>query len=698
MTFRFLLLRWLLLGVSLIAGCGGGGGGGGTSLSVPSIITSQPASVVVYESQTATFSVTINGSNPTYQWYRDSVALAGATSASYTTPTVTLVDSGARYSVAVTSSQGSSTSNDAILTVVSTLANHLVISEVASCYYSNVSCWFEVHNPTAADIDLSTYQIRSSALDTGTNFPISSSTFTLPSITIPAGGYTVVAGNHDNLAQRGTQMVRVRNGVAVPYWTGSGFVELLSGGATVDFVRWGSSVQTPTTAGQWSGSSVAALPYSATDYGKSIVRSYPASATTDTDAAGDWIQVNWVTPAGRNDVAAGAVDADNDGIPDSAEVSGGTFGGLNFYAMGARTSIRDIFVEVDRMNSTDPGIIPRSESLQKVVNAFAARNIALHFDTGTQHSASFSVAAFNLGQGSNVVAYEPCVTTNQTTCTSNSSSRRSIYDWKDDSMDLRRRSTFHYALFGNSQRANGTAGSGGLGEAPGNDFIITMGNWGLTNIPGSQLNQLINMQAGTVMHELGHNLGLLHGGNENLNYKPNYWSVMNYLYSLYGLDANPSGSSAYLRWKYEFHSSPSMCALPNSPCGNPSQFIIDYSDGSGASLNESSLLEITNIGRGSTGGGYADWDLTGALTGSALSINLRNDSSAKTVLNDYNDWGNLALPFVRDFDVASGRSLVTGGGTRAPAAVYSPLGADRQTVADEPHPPAVFFQRIRHAH
>ena len=32
------------------------------------------------------------------------------------------------------------------------------------------------------------------------------------------------------------------------------------------------------------------------------------------------------------------------------------------------------------------------------------------------------------------------------------------------------------------------------------------------------------------MHELGHNLGLEHGGRDDGNYKPNYLSVMNYLY------------------------------------------------------------------------------------------------------------------------------------------------------------------------
>ena len=42
-------------------------------------------------------------------------------------------------------------------------------------------------------------------------------------------------------------------------------------------------------------------------------------------------------------------------------------------------------------------------------------------------------------------------------------------------------------------------------------------------------------QAGTLMHELGHNLGLRHGGDDHTKYKPNYLSVMNYAFQLTGL-------------------------------------------------------------------------------------------------------------------------------------------------------------------
>jgi hypothetical protein len=49
-------------------------------------------------------------------------------------------------------------------------------------------------------------------------------------------------------------------------------------------------------------------------------------------------------------------------------------------------------------------------------------------------------------------------------------------------------------------------------------------------------------QSGSVMHELGHAIGLGHGGNEGTNYKPNYLSVMNYSFDPGGIPT-AAGSS-----------------------------------------------------------------------------------------------------------------------------------------------------------
>jgi hypothetical protein len=81
-------------------------------------ITAQPTNQAVTVGQTATFSVSATGSpTPTYQWQKNSTNLAGATSASYTTPATASADSGATFRVVVSNSAGNVTSNAATLTV-----------------------------------------------------------------------------------------------------------------------------------------------------------------------------------------------------------------------------------------------------------------------------------------------------------------------------------------------------------------------------------------------------------------------------------------------------------------------------------------------------------------------------------------------------------------------------------------------------
>ena len=81
-------------------------------------ITSQPASQTINAGQTATFSVTASGTAPlSYQWFQNGTAIGGATSSSYTTPAETVSNSGTQFSVTVSNSAGSVTSNNATLTV-----------------------------------------------------------------------------------------------------------------------------------------------------------------------------------------------------------------------------------------------------------------------------------------------------------------------------------------------------------------------------------------------------------------------------------------------------------------------------------------------------------------------------------------------------------------------------------------------------
>jgi glucose/arabinose dehydrogenase len=93
---------------------------GYTSATQPPTILTQPADQTVAVGQPATFSVSASGTPPlTYQWQRDGLDIAGATSTSYTIASAQLVDNGARFRVRVSNVAGSPFSNEATLTVSS---------------------------------------------------------------------------------------------------------------------------------------------------------------------------------------------------------------------------------------------------------------------------------------------------------------------------------------------------------------------------------------------------------------------------------------------------------------------------------------------------------------------------------------------------------------------------------------------------
>ena len=85
----------------------------------PPTITTQPLSQTISVGQTATFTVAATGTAPlSYQWRKNSANIAGAISSSYTTPGSILSDNGAKFSVIVSNSAGSVTSNAATLSVL----------------------------------------------------------------------------------------------------------------------------------------------------------------------------------------------------------------------------------------------------------------------------------------------------------------------------------------------------------------------------------------------------------------------------------------------------------------------------------------------------------------------------------------------------------------------------------------------------
>jgi len=95
-------------------------------------ITTPPASQTVTAGQTAFFSVAATGTAPlSYQWQKNGANLTGATSASYTTPATTTLDSGSTFRVLVSNTAGTVTSAVASLTVNSIAAPGIQVSSTS---------------------------------------------------------------------------------------------------------------------------------------------------------------------------------------------------------------------------------------------------------------------------------------------------------------------------------------------------------------------------------------------------------------------------------------------------------------------------------------------------------------------------------------------------------------------------------------
>lgn len=93
-------------------------------------VTRQPESLLVVVGEQAEFSVGVSGSEPfSYQWQKDGVNIAGAIGETYVITAALLVDDGAAFSCIVINSEGTDTSEAAILTVTTNTRPIPLISE-----------------------------------------------------------------------------------------------------------------------------------------------------------------------------------------------------------------------------------------------------------------------------------------------------------------------------------------------------------------------------------------------------------------------------------------------------------------------------------------------------------------------------------------------------------------------------------------
>ena len=159
------------------------------TVTVPPTITTQPISQTVLAPATATFTVVATGTpNPTYQWKRNGTNITGATAASYTTSATSLADQGASFTVVVTNSAGTVTSNAALLTV--NQAPVITLDPISQTIVSGSPVTFSV---TATGFPVPTYQWKKNG--TAISGQTSSSYAIVAVAPADAGSYTVDVTN-----------------------------------------------------------------------------------------------------------------------------------------------------------------------------------------------------------------------------------------------------------------------------------------------------------------------------------------------------------------------------------------------------------------------------------------------------------------------------------------------------------------------
>lgn len=348
----------------------------------------------------------------------------------------------------------------------------------------------------------------------------------------------------------------------------------------------------------------------------SIARARTNPIGSADDKPGEHRLVFRVSSSG-NDIIVRATqkDSDQDGLYDHWETSGIDFdqnGTIDLAlnnalpgdstGVGANPNRKDIYVEIDYMTGVGHTHRPIAAGITKVQNAFAASpvnnpngapdGITLHTFVdeklpgparkipeveklkfvGRKPGAFNDYLDFKVGQPTNV-----CSTANTAGHFGTVSDRSST-----NCINIigARRLAFRYSIFGHNNAQ--TVGSSGLGEPGGNDFIVTLGKTAATPptfpkqlrgqfcLPGEtdKVCGLREFEQAAYMHELGHTLGLKHGGNQYHNCKPNYRSIMSYSFQNFSADINRP---------------------------------LDYSGITQASLNENGLIEANGIG-GPAGG------------------------------------------------------------------------------------------------
>jgi hypothetical protein len=320
------------------------------------------------------------------------------------------------------------------------------------------------------------------------------------------------------------------------------------------------------------------------------------------------------TPAGLTAAkpTPAATDTDGDALPDTWETAGYDANGdgvvdVDLPGMGATPTKKDLFVEMDYME----GRLASTAALDRIVESFAtapisnpdgSTGIRLHLDAGSARG-----AAYDLG-GGNQVPYD----SNLQPAVQQTDAIKATH------FAAARQAVFHYMLWADDY--DNTCSSGNAFAIPNDTFIVTMGpkcNWTVTE----------NMNVGTFIHELGHDLGLTHGGSDSVNYKPNYLSVMNYHFQFDGVPRT-SGAAWF---SYSNFAPPTLTETSLKESAGLGSAASTWKTKWKCPDNTTRTSGAANLG--------IDWDCDGDAT-DTTSADINRDGRS-TTLTTQNNWANI---------------------------------------------------------
>lgn len=322
----------------------------------------------------------------------------------------------------------------------------------------------------------------------------------------------------------------------------------------------------------------------------------PFIGVTTADTDGDGLSDNEEKTAGTD---AENPDTDGDALLDGWEVRG--VNDIDLKGLGADPLQKDIFVEMDFMRraTATRGLAPSAAVIQRIVDAFAAAPV-----TNPNGQSGIRMHAM-LG---NEVPHDQDLNPYRT----------QFAALKRAHFDVRRAPVFHYMIW--ADQYNGGTSSGISLNIPHSDFIVTLGAWnGRTGGTDDQ-------KVGTFIHELGHNLGLLHGGSEHINFKPNHLSVMNYVWQMSGVIVNNQQVYTYQPFVLD--------ALNENS--------LDEARGIGSAVTLAGWLTAFILTNGSTARVPADgpinWNEIPPATDTALAIDVNGDGALDDLQGTPNEW------------------------------------------------------------